>query len=235
MFHFFIWKFPSLVNAGNWIWLTSWFSCTIYYLQSNWHYWSIIKEACIVKETIDWKVHSAILMSWMSLGLSFKLTQGNENKNWWEQNWQSSQSFHFMWVFFCTNISEGIVGWLHMAQLDNAKPERNIEAGTLEVFSNWKKYFVFQRNTRLEKTLAWSKWCTYCAHINDSEAKQGAAEKYWKEMERNITRRCREIFNGSVEKYYKELQRNILRRCWEMLCSELRGKVTFWQLRSQRV
>ena len=49
-----------------------WFSCTIYYLQSNWHYWSTIKEACIVKETIEWKVHSAILMSWMSLGLSFK-------------------------------------------------------------------------------------------------------------------------------------------------------------------
>ena len=164
--------------------------------------------------------------------------------NTWEQNKELMGTkltiftkFPFHVGFFCTNISEGIGDWLHMARLDNQYKTWNKYLGWhIRSVQQLKEIFhFFQRNTQIEKTLAWSKWCTYCAHINDSEAKQGAAEKYWKEMERNITRRCTEIFEGNGEKYYKKMHRNILRRCWEMLCSELRGKVTFWQLRSQRV
>ena len=194
MFHFFIWKFPSLVNAGNWIWLTSWFSCTIYYLQSNWHYWSIIKEACIVKETIDWKVHSAILMSWMSLGLSFKLTQGNKNKNWWEQNWQSSQSLHLM-CFFLLYQHFRRNRWL-------------IAYGAIRQRKTQKKYWGWHIRSvqQLKEIFRFSE--EYAAR-EDAGVEQMMHILCTHQRFRSKTRSCREILEGNGEKYYKEMQRNI--------------------------
>ena len=81
-----------------------------------------------------------------------------------------------------------------MAQLDNAKPERNIEAGILEVFSNSAKIFHFSEE--------------YAAR-EDAGVEQMMHILCTHQRFRSKTRSCGEILEGNGEKYYKEMQRNI--------------------------
>ena len=97
-----------------------------------------------------------------------------------------------------------------MAQLDNAKPERNIEAGTLEVFQKQQKNNnSFSREIRGQRR----RW----RGANDAHiVHTSTIQKQNKELRRNIGRKWREILQGDAEKYLTEVERNITRSCREI-------------------
>ena len=118
--------------------------------------------------------------------------------------------FPFHVGFFCTNISEGIGDWLHMARLDNQYKTWNKYLGwhirsvqqLKEIFHFSEKY-ADREDTGVEQMMH-----ILCTHQRFSsktrscgEILEGNGEKYYKEMQRNIWRKWREILQGAAEKY----------------------------------